>query len=95
MDDTRVNRFNEYRKSFIKEGAIETDENETATIDVHSTTTSSLSLEEVMNANKQEFKKEDLQKDSKRKHVAIILLKVGISILLLAGLAILGYFAWR
>ena len=95
MDDTRVNRYKEYRQSFIKEGAIETDLEETDTIDVHSTTTSTLPMEQVMNAVKEETHKDDLLKQSKRRHLAIIFIKIGVSILLLAGLALLGYFAWR
>ena len=95
MEESRVERYKEYRKSFIKEGAIESNGEEDVTIDVHSTTTSTLPMEQVMNAVKEETKKEDLQKNSKKRHVAMIFLKIGISVVLLAGLALLGYFAWR
>ena len=95
MDDTRVSRFKEYRQSMIKEGAIATDENQgSETIDVRSTT-STLPMETVMKAVKEEGKKDELQIKSKSKHVGVVLLKVLITIILLAGLAILGYFAWR
>ena len=95
MEESRVERYKEYRKSFIKEGAIETNGEEDMTIDVHSTTTSTLPMKEVINAVQEENKKDDLQKQSRKKHVAIILLKIGISLILLGGLAVLGYFAWR
>ena len=95
MDETRVERFREYRNSFIKEGSIASENNEeTTTIDVHSTT-STLPMEEVINAVKDEKQKEAQQSQSKRKHVTIILVKLLVSVLLLAGLAVLGYFAWR
>ena len=95
MEESRVERYKEYRKSFIKEGAIESNGEEDMTIDVHSTTTSTLPMKEVINAVQEENKKDDLQKQSRKKHVAIILLKIGISLILLGGLAVLGYFAWR
>ena len=95
MEETRVNRYKEYRKSFIKEGAIESNGEEDVTIDVHTTSTSTLSMNEVIDTVQGEMKKDDLQRSIRRKHIAIILLKVGISIVLLAGLALLGYFAFR
>ena len=95
MEETRVNRYKEYRKSFIKEGAIESNGEEDVTIDVHTTSTSTLSMNEVIDTVQGEMKKDDLQRSIRRKHIAIILLKVGISIVLLAGLAALGYFAFR
>ena len=95
MEETRVNRYKEYRKSFIKEGAIESNGEEDVTIDVHTTSTSTLSMNEVIDTVQGEMKKDDLQRSIRRKHIAIILLKVGISIVLLAGLAVLGYFAFR
>ena len=95
MEETRVDRYKEYRKSFIKEGAIESNGEEDVTIDVHTTSTSTLPMKEVINTVQGEMMKDDLQRSSRRKHVLIILLKVGISILLLAGLAVLGYFAFR
>ena len=95
MEESRVERYKEYRKSFIKEGAIESNGEEDMTIDVHSTTTSTLPMKEVINAVQEENKKDDLQKQSRKKHVVIILLKIGISLILLGGLAVLGYFAWR
>ena len=95
MEETRVNRYKEYRKSFIKEGAIESNGEEDVTIDVHTTSTSTLSMNEVIDTVQGEMKKDDLQRSIRRKHIAIILLKVGISIVLFAGLAVLGYFAFR
>ena len=95
MEETRVNRYKEYRKSFIKEGAIESNGEEDVTIDVHTTSTSTLSMNEVIDTVQGEMKKDDLQRSIRRKHIAIILLKVGISIVLLTGLALLGYFAFR
>ncbi len=95
MDETRVERFKEYRNSFIKEGSIApTNENEPTTINVKGTTTT-LPIEEVMEAANDDKQREELQKQSKRKHLISILVKVIIAGVLLAGLALLGYFAWR
>ena len=95
MEETRVQRYKEYRNSFIKEGSIAPDaELDSETIDVKATT-STLPMEQVMDAVKEDQQKETLQKESKRKHLVILLIKIAIAIVLLGGLAVLGYFAWR
>ena len=95
MDETRVERYKEYRNSFIKEGSIApTSEDEPTTINVKGTTTT-LPIEEVIDAVQEDKQREALQKQSKRKHLIIVLVKVVVAIVLLSGLALLGYFAWR
>ncbi|MCR5185030.1 MAG: hypothetical protein K6C32_03000 [Bacilli bacterium] len=90
MDDTRVNRFQEYRQSFIKEGSIvlETPENKKD----DRATTSTLPIGEVLSAVEKEDKKVAF---IKRKYVLKLLLKIGLAILIIAGLVVLGIFAWR
>ncbi len=95
MEETRVERFKEYRNSFVKEGSIATDEGgQTTTINVKGTTTT-LPIKDVMGAAKEDEIKTTLLQQSKRKHIAIIVVKILVSVLLLAGLVVLGYFAWR
>ena len=74
MDETRVERYKEYRNSFIKEGSIApTSEDEPTTINVKGTTTT-LPIEEVIDAVQEDKQREALQKQSKRKHLIIVLL---------------------
>ena len=96
MDETRVDRYKEYRNSFIKEGAISSNPDQEAdTIDVKSTSTSTLPIDQVLDTVKDEKQKDQLLRQSKMKHLGIVLIKIGVSLILLAGLALLGYFAWR
>ena len=95
MEETRVQRYKEYRNSFIKEGSIAPNaELDSETIDVRSTT-STLPISEVIDAVKEEEQKDVLLKESKKKHLVSIIIRIAIAVVLLLGLAVLGYFAWR
>ena len=95
MEETRVQRYKEYRNSFIKEGSIAPNaELDSETIDVRSTT-STLPISEVIDAVKEEEQKDVLLKKSKKKHLVSIIIRIAIAVVLLLGLAVLGYFAWR
>ena len=96
MDETRVDRYKEYRNSFIKEGAVAPNslDAQQDTIDVHATT-STLPIDEVMNVVHEENEKDVLYKQIKRKNLIKLLIKIAISIILIGGLVVLGIFAWR
>ena len=95
MDETRVSRYKEYRQSFIKEGAIplETPEEETS-VDV-SATTSTLPMNEVINAVQEEESKLTETNKVRRGHTILIIVEIAIAVLVVAGLIVLGIFAWR
>ena len=94
MDDSRVERYKEYRKSFIKEGAIPFDDpSEPTPVDL-SSTASTLPIDEVINAVQDERDKEALIRFNKRNRILSIVLKITLVIFVIAGLIVLGYFAW-
>ena len=95
MEETRVSRYQEYRQSFIKEGAIplETPEEETS-LDV-SATTSTLPIDEVIKSVQEEESKETTDLKIRRNHIIKIVVEVAIAVIIVAGLVVLGYFAWR
>ena len=95
MDETRVSRYQEYRQSFIKEGAIplETPEEETS-LDI-SSTTSTLPMKDVITAAQAEETKIDEDKRIKRNHTIRITIEIAVAVLVVVGLIILGIFAWR
>ena len=95
MDETRVSRYKEYRASFIKEGAIplETPEVENE-VDINSTT-STLPIDEVINAVQTEKAINTKQRDEKRAKMIKIIIEISIALVVIAGLVVLGYFAWR
>ena len=95
MDETRVSRYQEYRQSFIKEGAIplETSEEETS-LDI-SSTTSTLPMKDVITAAQAEETKIDEDKRIKRNHTIRITIEIAVAVLVVVGLIILGIFAWR
>ena len=95
MDETRVSRYKEYRQSFIKEGAIplETSEEET-NVDI-SATTSTLPMHEVINAVQEEESKLTETNKVRRGHTILIIVEIAIAVLVVAGLIVLGIFAWR
>ena len=95
MDETRVSRYKEYRQSFIKEGAIplETPE-EDGTVEI-SATTSTLPMNEVIDAVQEETNKLDNSKRIRRNHIIKIVVEITVAVLVVVGLVILGYFAWR
>lgn len=95
MDETRVSRYQEYRQSFIKEGAIplETPEDETS-LDI-SATTSTLPIEQVINAAQEEEFKISESNKVRRKHIIILVVEITVAVLVVVGLIVLGIFAWR
>ena len=95
MDETRVSRYKEYRQSFIKEGAIplETSEEET-NVDI-SATTSTLPMHEVINAVQEEESKLTESNKVRRNHIIKIVIEIAVAVLVVAGLVVLGIFAWR
>ena len=95
MDETRVSRYQEYRQSFIKEGAIplETSEEETG-IDI-SATTSTLPIDEVIEAAHEEENRIAEANKARRNHIIKIVVEITVAVLVVAGLVVLGIFAWR
>lgn len=95
MDETRVSRYKEYRASFIKEGAIslETPEEESE-FDI-SATTSTLPMSDVIDAVHDEEAKRVKSQNEKRAKTIKIIVEVSIALIVVAGLIVLGYFAWR
>ena len=94
MDETRVDRYRDYRRSFIKEGAIVSDASEGDEYTDISATTSTLPMDKVIDAVHVEEKESALEKRNKMKARLFLALKIGIVVLLLAGLVVLGIFAW-
>ena len=95
MDETRVSRYQEYRQSFIKEGAIPlTTAEEETSLDI-SSTTSTLPMKDVITAAHAEETKIDEDKRIKRNHIIKIAVEITVAVLVVAGLIILGIFAWR
>ena len=95
MDETRVSRYKEYRQSFIKEGAIpiESVDEETA-LDV-SATTATLPMDEVIDAVQVEQSKLTESNKVRRNHIIKIVVEIAVAVLVVAGLVVLGIFAWR
>ena len=90
MDETRVSRYKEYRQSFIKEGSITTD----GTTDL-SATTATLPMDEVINAVQEEEGKASKDRKIRNKKAIKIVIEILVAVLLVAGLIVLGIFAWR
>lgn len=95
-EETRVGRYKEYRQSFIKEGAISLeDDNEERSIDVKSTT-STLPIGAVLGAVQEEEKKNaNFENHTRRNRIIKIAIEVVAVVLIVAGLVVLGIFAWR
>ena len=90
MDETRVNRYKEYRQSFIKEGSIPL-ETPVETQPIDKVTTSTLPRDEVLQA----VKVEEVNDNSiARRRVILIIVEIIISVAVVAGLVVLGIFAW-
>ena len=94
MDETRVSRYKEYRQSFIKEGSIVSDASEDEEIDL-SATTSTLPIDEVIDAVQHEEKSVKMSNRSRRNHIIKIVIEVSIALLVVAGLVVLGILGWR
>ena len=94
MDDTRVNRYKEYRQSFIKEGSISIEGDSVNTVIDINATTSTLPMEQVITAVQEEEDHKKREKNAKRNKTIKIIIEVSIAVLLVAGLVVLGYFAW-
>ena len=95
MDDTRVNRYKEYRQSFIKEGSISVEDDSSTTIVDISSTTSTLPMGQVISAVQEEEDKKNREQIVKRNRTIGIVIKIAVAVLLVAGLIVLGIFAWR
>lgn len=95
MDETRVSRYKEYRASFIKEGAIPLESSEEESeLDINSTT-STLPIEQVINAAQSEEARNIKERNEKKAKMIKIIIEVSIALVVIAGLVVLGYFAWR
>ena len=95
MDETRVSRYQEYRASFIKEGAIPLESSEEESeLDINSTT-STLPIEQVINAAQSEEARNIKERNEKKAKMIKIIIEVSIALVVIAGLVVLGYFAWR
>lgn len=96
MEETRVSRYKEYRQSFTREGAIplETPETGETSLDI-SATTSTLPMEEVIKGVQEEEMKYDTSERIRRRHILKLVLEISIAVLVVAGLVVLGIFAWR
>ena len=93
MEETRVDRYKEYRQSFIKEGSISNETNERK-IDLKATT-STLPLEEVISAVQKEEQQISFLKTEKRKNTIKFIAKIAVAVIMVSALVVLGIFAWR
>ena len=94
MDETRVNRYKEYRQSFIKEGAINLDDVDEELSTDRSLTTSTLPMEEVINAVQEEENQIAIKNNRKRNRIIKIVVEISVAVIVVVGLVILGIFAW-
>lgn len=94
MDETRVDRYKEYRRSFIKEGAIVSDASQGDEYNDVSSTTSTLPMGEVLDAVQEGEKEAAFLKQKRTKASLKLIIEIGIILLLIAGLVVLGIFAW-
>ena len=94
MDETRVNRYKEYRQSFIKEGAINLDDVDEELSTDRSLTTSTLPMEEVINAVQEEENQIAIKNNRKRNRTIKIVVEISVAVIVVVGLVILGIFAW-
>lgn len=92
MDETRVSLHKEYRQSFIKEGSIvsETEQEE----EISTSTTSTLPIEEVIHEAKKPEAEITFSNNARRNHIIKIVVKISVAVLVLAGMVVLGIFAW-
>ena len=95
MDDTRVNRYKEYRQSFIKEGSISIEGDSVNTVIDINATTSTLPMEQVITAVQEEERQIAFMKSERRKNHIKLIVKFSVAVLVVAGLVVLGIFAWR
>lgn len=93
-DETRVNRYKEYRQSFIKEGSIVLNDSDESQLDVNATS-STLPIEEVIKSVQEDEMKVAFANNARRNRILKIAFKVAIAVIVIAGLVVLGYFAWR
>ena len=95
MKETRVERYKEYRQSFIKEGSIVGENSDSVDNFNIATTTSTLPMDKVIDAVQLEQKEHDTSKKIKRRHILFVSLVTTFVILCVVGLIILGILAWR
>ena len=93
MGETRVSRYKEYRQSFIKEGSIVSDTVEEVDSDV-SATTSTLPIDEVIDAVQEEQEKISFANNARRNHIIKLTIEISIAVLVVIGMIVLGIFAW-
>ena len=93
MEETRVDRYKEYRQSFIKEGSI-SNESIRDEIDLRATT-STLPIEKVITAVQEEERQIAFMKSERRKNHIKLIVKFSVAVIVVAGLVVLGIFAWR
>ena len=94
MDETRVSRYQEYRQSFIKEGSIVSEEPVEETSFDLGATTSTLPMDEVINAVQEENKKEQIVKKEKRHANVKLIVEIVVATIIVAALVVLGIYAW-
>lgn len=98
MEETRVSKYKEYRSSFINEDArildiSEKQENKPETLTLGATST--LPLDEVIKQMDTDEKEITFLTRKKRIRILKIVLFSLLGVLILAGLVVLGIFAWR
>ena len=94
MDETRVDRYRDYRRSFIKEGAIVSDASEGDEYSDVASTTSTLPMDKVIDAVQEGEKEAAFLKRKRTKASLKLVIEIGIVVLLIIGLVVLGIFAW-
>ena len=95
MEETRVSRYKEYRQSFIKEGSIVSDASDDEEVIDLNATTSTLPIEEVIDAVQHEEQSVKMSNRSRRNHIIKIVVEVSVAVLVVAGLIVLGILGWR
>ncbi len=95
VKETRVNKFKDYRNSFIKDGSITFESPKLKKQTTLNCETSTLPIEEVLDTLENEDKEElFIQRQKKKKILLLVFICLG-AVLVVAGLAIFAYIAWR
>lgn len=98
MATPRMERFKEYRKSMIKEDSavlVKTDEEEKKSSSDRYETTSTLPMDEVMQAVTQEDREAVFVEKEKKRRVLRYIIPIAVVVVLVVGIVLFAVLVWR
>lgn len=98
MATPRMERFKEYRKSMIKEDSavlVKTDEEEKKSSSNRYETTSTLPMDEVMQAVTQEDREAVFVEKEKKRRVLRYIIPIAVVVVLVVGIVLFAVLVWR